>query len=270
MGIMAGTTARLATGKIIEKFSITNDIKKLRIYHPETAKSALPGQFVNIRTSGSNTPLLRRPFSINLVHRKQGWFDILFRVIGRGTVALAQFESGAEVDFIGPLGNSFSFPEKKETAILVAGGLGIAPLEFLGQIFSERNISAHLFWGNQTQAPFVYQENFSQKKIRTSLATDDGSFGFHGNVIQLIEKELSHFSSDKIRVYACGPNPMLRALKNFTRGKNIACEASLETMMACGFGVCMGCNVAKADNAGYFYVCQDGPVFDLKDIRIHG
>ena len=264
------TTIRLATGKILAAFSVTEDIKKIRISHRQTAECALPGQFINIKTSDSLFPLLRRPFSINRTNPAQGWFEILFRVVGAGTNALAQLKIDSDIDFVGPLGNSFSLPNKSQNSVLVAGGLGIAPLEFLAQKLTEEKLSAHLFWGNQSSEAFSYQKQFSRLNLKTFFATDDGSLGFRGNVVTLLERELAALKDENICIYACGPNPMLRALQNFAAAKNLTCQVSLETMMACGFGACMGCNVEKADGSGYFYVCQDGPVFDIKEIRIYG
>ncbi len=270
MSAEADTTIRMTKGNILAKLSITEDIKKIRIQHDEIAARALPGQFINIRTSNSFMPLLRRPFSINQTNPEKGWFDILFRVIGAGTKALLELPEGSEIDFIGPLGNSFSFPEENRTVLLLAGGLGIAPLEFFAQKLSEKNFSVHLFWGNQSKEPFVYQEYFSQLNLQTHFATDDGSLGFQGTIVDLLDRELANFSVDEIQIYGCGPDAMLRALQKMAIEKKINCQISLETMMACGFGACMGCNVAKYDSDGYFYVCKDGPVFDIKDVRIYG
>lgn len=263
--------AHLSTGYLIQKKQIGPNFIKLRIEHYETAQKSLPGQFINIQVADNIIPLLRRPFSINSVNREEGWFEVLFNVIGDGTKILANKEIGAEIDFLGPLGNTFKIPENFEHAVLIAGGLGIAPFEFLSQYLKLKKKHITLFWGNQSQEYFAYFKNFEALVDEYFFATDDGSIGFKGTVAELFLNKIQKSEGESVLIYACGPNPMLKKIQEIVGNKKIACQVSLETKMACGFGVCMGCNIKSAQsNTSYFYVCQDGPVFNIEDIEISG
>lgn len=264
-------THQLTIGTVLENKQIVSDVFKIRIHHPEIAYNAQPGQFVNIRVTNSIVPLLRRPFSFYQVNQNEGWFEILFKVVGTGTECLSRYQVGTEIDFIGPLGNSFSIPPGINHAVLIAGGLGIAPLNFLSQSLLRKNVRNSLFWGNSTESLFAAQQSFLDRFDKYFLSTDDGSKGFHGTVTQLFEKKLEQFENQGVHLFACGPTPMLKKLKEIALSYQMPCQVSLETIMACGIGVCMGCSipVAGADNK-YYYVCKNGPVFKVEEIDLNG
>jgi len=268
-GQEANFNYRIHTGHVLLNEKLTSNIVRIRIANSEIAQSSHPGQFVNVKTSGNLVPLLRRPFSIHRLDEKSGWFELLYQVIGSGTELLAKFDKGDIINFLGPLGNTFSIPDQCDRAILIAGGLGIAPLIFLGQILSSQNMPATLFWGNQSKENICCLSDIEQLGINYFLSTDDGSAGFKGFVTELVLEKKKQMLSGRPHIFACGPNIMLNKIKEISAQLEIPCQFSLETIMACGFGVCLGCNVKSADpQKTYQYVCKDGPVFQSNEINL--
>ncbi len=228
---------------------------------PEIAAEARPGQFVMIRVGPGMDPLLRRPFSICGVQDEL--FFILYRVVGRGTRIMSDTEKGKLLAVLGPLGRGFELPHNGERPLLVAGGMGIAPLLFMaGSTASERYTFLAGF-GSVDQ--IVGADEVGLPGMEISMATDDGSAGHHGRVTQLLEKRLAGLKGNSGMVFACGPMPMLRVVASMTLERNIPCQVSLEAAMACGLGACQGCAVkaASGEDRAYYHVCQDGPVFDV-------
>jgi dihydroorotate dehydrogenase electron transfer subunit len=219
-----------------------------------------PGQFVNIKVDDSGSPLLRRPFSVYRVIRDV--VQIIFNVVGTGTKILSEKRPGEMLDVIGPLGRPFGVKSRYETALLVAGGIGVAPLPLITDaIGGKRNIVT--FLGARTENQVV------RASLRNVLvATDDGSEGFHGTVVDLLRHELSGNRFPGPRIFACGPNAMLKSLNNLAAEYAIPCEVSLESAMACGIGICQGCPVERVgQEKKYSLVCKEGPVFDSQTIR---
>lgn len=259
--------AKISKCRLINKTWLTPNIVRLRIADHYLASNALPGQFVNIKVSENNIPLLRRPFSFHRINPKNGWIEILFKAIGMGTELLARYEIGDEIDLLGPLGNSFHLPGHGDHAILIAGGLGIAPLLFWAEKLVQQKVPISLLYGNKSNDAFCCLPDFEELGISYLLATDDGSAGFAGTVTELFlaKKEIHHQS--RIQIFACGPNPMLQQVKQIAHEFHLPCQVSLETMMACGFGVCLGCVVkSTSPTAPFKYVCKDGPVFNSSEI----
>jgi dihydroorotate dehydrogenase electron transfer subunit len=147
--------------------------------------------------------------------------------------------------------------------------LGIAPLLFLSQELINKNISVVLFWGNRSKDAFAIVPDFESGGIKTYLATDDGSLGFKGTITELFQTQFQALNRSRVEIFACGPNVMLQQLKQISAHANLPCQVSLETMMACGFGACMGCNVSSnLEPDGFKYVCKHGPVFNTGEIEI--
>lgn len=239
---------------------IINDTYLLRVYSPLIAASIKPGQFCNIKVSDSNYPLLRRPFSICEV--EGDYLHFLFDVHGEGTKLLANKRKDDFIDILGPLGNGFELNGNYNLAIIVAGGIGIAPFPYLiQQLPSNKKIFS--FYGSRSKANLI---DYKMKNL--SVSTDDGSAGFKGNVVQLLEKDFYKFGNETIRIFACGPTLMLKAIQDFSIKYNIECQISTECSMACGFGICQGCPIERTDDDGYYLVCKDGPVFDSKKVKI--
>ena len=228
----------------------------LRFKSPEIADSAQPGQFVNILAAEvGEEPLLRRPFSISRV--ENDLIEIIFHAVGIGTNLLSRKKSGDRIDVLGPLGQPFHGNAEYDTALLVAGGIGVAPFPFLTNDLLKRGKHIETFVGYRNAG-----QVFTEHLHNVHIATDDGSVGFHGNVVKLLDSFLVHNNFGKVKIFACGPTIMLKALSELARQKNICCEMSLEGQMACGFGICQGCAVERTEGAApYALVCKEGPAF---------
>ena len=219
----------------------------------------LPGQFVEVRVDNSPTTFLRRPISINFVDRVQNELWLLVAMVGDGTRRLGSLEIGQTLNCVLPLGNAFTIPESlSEKVLLVGGGVGMAPMLFLGAWLSERGFAPTFLLGGRTQKDILEQELF-RKYGRVCITTEDGSEGEKGFVTN--HSVLSeHFD----RIATCGPTPMMKAVAHYAKDQNIECEVSLENMMACGLGACLCC--VEKTTEGNLCVCKDGPVFNMKKL----
>lgn len=244
----------------VEKLiALDNNIFLLKVYCPEIASTIQPGQFLNVKVSETIFPLLRRPFSVCDVEGES--IFLMFNILGEGTKLLARKHVGDKLDILGPLGHGFNLNGNYETAVIVAGGLGAAPFPYLIRKIGESK-KVKCFVGGRASHDVI---QYGMKNIFVS--TDDGSLGFKGNVIELLQNSLNSSEYSKVKIFSCGPNIMLRALKDFAVKNNIDCEASTECAMACGFGICMGCPIESVNNSEkYLLVCKDGPVFNVRDI----
>ena len=252
---------------MIEKYGIVESVEEiqsdvfiLKVKASQIAAEAKPGEFCNIKVSDSTFPLLRRPFSICDVEGDVISFQ--FNIVGEGTKILSQKQKGDIVDMIGPLGVGFDLSGEFENALIIAGGIGAAPFPFLIKKISEnKNIIS--FVGGRSKKDII------EYKLKNIIAsTDDGSEGFHGNVVQLLDSEIHKYDNTNTKIFACGPNPMLRALSEYTIEKGYECEISTESVMACGFGICQGCNVEGTHSDRFLLVCKDGPVFKAEDVKL--
>ncbi len=239
---------------------INSSITKLTFYSPEIANTVLPGQFINIKVDETTVPLLRRPFSVYYVHENS--VEIVFGILGMGTKKLTHKKVGDMLDVLGPLGKPFNVKGDEEIAILIGGGLGVASLPLLHKHLIQKGKKVITFLGARTKELLLTSY---LNDVRT--ATDDGSSGYHGTVIELLKLFLHENKNKNLKIYGCGPTPMLAALSNLVEEYDIRCEISLETSMACGFGICQGCAVSfKNKNLGFALSCKDGPVFDSNEI----
>jgi len=242
---------------------------------PSLAKKAAPGQFVNIKLSDDYEPLLRRPFSI---HRVTGYglgvtgIEILYEIVGRGTEALSQKKPGEPLDIIGPLGNGFNYRipyPASRIPILVAGGIGVAPLLFLAEKLKTYNLKlTTVLIGASTKSQILCAKEFKELGFDVKIATDDGSQGFKGKVTDLLRQILlknpMNSKQPKNSIYACGPKPMLAEISRISRQCKIPAQISLEEHLACGIGACLGCVINTV--GGYQRVCKEGPVFNAEEI----
>lgn len=247
--------------KVIEKEILTDQIILLTFESELLSKNAQPGQFVNVRVCDTCYPYLRRPFSFCDVDGDT--FKLMFSVLGQGTKLLAKANLGDKFDIIGPLGNGFNFDDDFDTAILVGGGLGVAPFPFVTKYLKKKK-NIYTYIGART---INYVITYGMQNFQ--IATDDGSLGFKGDVVSLLENDLARNKiQGKTKIFACGPTPMLRALKTLCENYDINCEVSTEESMACGFGICQGCPIETTDSEAYKLVCKDGPVFNIKEIKL--
>lgn len=238
---------------------------------PARYLSAMPGQFVMLKAEQKGT-LLRRPFSIHDVTSRDGKtvVELLYKVVGPNTRVYGAMKEGEVLSMLGPLGNRFTEPAAGETTFLAGGGIGIAPMLLLARhiVAAGGNPSDHtVFIGGRTQGDVLAEEAFAALGFPVVVTTDDGSAGETGRITAPMARLLGEKSPAK--VYACGPHPMLVGVAELMKGHPALCELSLEIIMACGMGACMGCVVdASGADEPYKHVCIDGPVFDARSIKV--
>ncbi|MEE9169451.1 MAG: dihydroorotate dehydrogenase electron transfer subunit [bacterium] len=256
----------LCEAAVIDIKWLNDSYYTLRFHSPEMALRSSPGQFVNLKLSNVKDLLLRRPMSIYRCGKKEGWLEFLLKIVGRGTRTFSHVQPGDEFGLLGPLGRGFDFDDVND-AILVGGGIGIAPLVFLAEEMYARNVNVRFVQGFVSQSEMCCAEELTPFVEELQIATDDGSYGFHGDVVGLL-RELIRGKADLTgaEIFACGPNVMMRSLAELCVQENMKAQFSVEAHMACGFGVCVGCPVPLHDRSGYYLACTDGPVFRLGDI----
>jgi dihydroorotate dehydrogenase electron transfer subunit len=197
----------------------------------------------------------------------------LYQVVGRGTTILSRLNPGEELDLLGPLGNGFSLIPDMEEAILIAGGIGVAPFLELSRMIRRKFSDARLltFIGGKTATDIFTVEDISQLGVEVRIVTEDGGMGAKGMVTEALDQYLSVPSEKKRQIFACGPWGMIQRITQLSSIHGIHCQLSLDRAMACGVGVCRGCVVSVKDPdapGGFRYqtVCQDGPVFEAKTL----
>ena len=247
--------------RVVGREDITSDIFRLTLFAPEIARESSPGQFIHLLCGEDQSFILRRPFSIHRIGGSET-IDVLVRVVGKGSQWLARREPKDQIDAIGPLGRGFDFSGDIRRAVLVAGGIGIAPMVFLAKKLFDHKIRTSAVIGAAGRTELLDVMDLKRMTRRVSVATDDGSQGHHGLVTDIVGPEIKQ--SDPQIVYACGPQPMLRTVANIASRYGVSCQVSLEAIMACGIGACAGCAVESAD--GFLNVCSDGPVFTTNDL----
>ena len=217
----------------------------------------LPGQFIEVRVDGSSTTFLRRPISINFIDRKQNELWLLVATVGDGTHKLAELKEGDQLNCLLPLGNGFTPVHEGEKVLLVGGGVGVAPLLYMGAQMQQMGMEPTFLLGARTAKDLLLLDMFNRFG-RVFVTTEDGSQGEKGFVTN--HSILSDERFD--RISTCGPTPMMKAVARYARSKGIDCEASLENLMACGLGACLCC--VEKTTEGNLCVCKDGPVFNIK------
>lgn len=229
----------------------------LKLTQPSPLPDMLPGQFAELRVDNSPNTFLRRPISINYIDKQQNEVWFLIQVIGDGTRQLAQANSGDIINVILPLGNSFSMPEKaSEKVLLVGGGVGTAPMLYLGEQLALNGWKPSFLLGARSRKDLLQLDLFA-KYGDVYTTTEDGSYGEKGYVTQHSILNKVNFS----HIYTCGPKPMMMAVAGYAKTKGITCEVSLENTMACGIGACLCC--VENTTEGHLCVCKDGPIFNI-------
>jgi len=247
-----------------ENIKINSTTAVLAFKSDKIAPLIKPGQFVNIKVNSSLAPLLRRPLSVHRVENDR--FEVMVKVVGSGTELLYNAQPGTSIQVLGPLGNSFNYRRGDfDTAILVSGGVGVAPMTILDEHLRQTGKDVFNYVGGRSSADII-----ARKLSNLRIATDDGSQGFKGTVLALLENDFAQFSEKQVRIFSCGPNKMLEALANFSIEKNIPCDVSLESVMGCGIGICYGCPVhvknEQDEQVKHKLLCQHGPVLDAKEV----
>lgn len=248
--------------RVVENRTLNSEYFELILTHDDPLPEVLPGQFAEVRVDHSPGTFLRRPISVYDVDYQENRLHFLIQIVGKGTFQLSLLPPGEVLNIIYPLGNSFD-TEGVERALLIGGGVGIAPLLFLGHRLHEQGKEPEFLLGFRSEALFVDFTSF-EKYGKLWLTTDDGSAGEKGVVTDhsLLQQEL-----DVDRIYTCGPEVMMKAVSHLAARHGVNAQASLENTMACGFGACLCC--VQKTVKGNKMVCIDGPVFNTNELIWH-
>ena len=257
-------------GEVLENYEIASGYFKLTFDSAELAEKTKPGQFVMMKVHEDYDPLLRRPMGIYKVLNYQGssCVEILYQVAGKGTKRISKMKKNNKIDILGPFGNGFNISGQIKEAVFVAGGVGVAPLVMLAEQMVKENprLNTYLFIGGRSKNDILCLDDFKSLNTKITIATEDGSFGTQGLVLNPLKKFI--LNQKNAFFFACGPYGMLKEIASLTCENNSYCQVSLDRRMACGFGVCLGCviKVHAKKNGTYKNVCTDGPVFDASEI----
>ena len=247
--------------RVESQVQLADGVYSMELLAPEIASTARAGQFISVYTK-DKSKLLPRPISLCGIDRERGILRIVYRVAGAGTAEFSAYRAGDSVEIMGPLGNGFTLKDKK--AILIGGGIGVPPmLELMKELSCERTAVL----GYRDQQLFLKDEFEACGPV--CVATEDGSAGTKGNVLDAIREQ----GVEGEIIYACGPTPMLRAVKAYAQETGIECYISLEERMACGIGACLACVCQSKDVDSHSHVhnkriCKDGPVFAAEEVEI--
>jgi dihydroorotate dehydrogenase electron transfer subunit len=269
------TERRFFPSQVVENNEVAPNYSLLRVDGCLSLGDARPGQFAMLRGEWGRDPILPRAYSILSVDGDEARF--LVRHVGRGSRLLGQAQPGARLTVLGPLGNSFPPPAANVHDLLVAGGCGLPPLHMAA--LEAKRAGAEVLLGARCAEELigVLLDQVRGRDVPLHLITEDGSSGRRGLVTELLEERLARVASTgEARIMACGPIPMLRAVREVARRRGVSCYLSLEAEMACGLGACLGCAVERrqqkdidvppGSNPDYVHVCADGPVFDAEEI----
>jgi dihydroorotate dehydrogenase electron transfer subunit len=264
--------------QIVDNYIIARDTMCLRVAVPMAMCASLPGQFFMLRDVRGTDPLIGRAFALYDCNTQEGWIEIVYLVKGKLTTSIATLRAGDEVGLVGPLGNSFD-DSSTDHLIIVVGGIGQTPMVCLTreatgkQQFGSRNCGyakrVSLCYGVRTREYLAGVDSFENAGAQVHIATEDGSIGPPQRVtavlLQLLDKEAD---LSQVRIVCCGPEPMMEAVSQIAIDRNVHCQVSLETPMACGIGICFTC-VAKVgceSDWDYKRTCVEGPVFEASDV----
>ena len=242
--------------EIVKHEDVGSQVRRL-VLQGETG--AMPGQFVQVTVGDTHDPYLPRPISVHDCDKNS--LTLLYRQAGRGTSLLGSKKIGDILNIVGPLGNGF--PQAKGPAVVVAGGIGAAPLYFLLRTLQKAGQKVFFFYGAKTKSELVLQHNYRALVTEFTVATDDGSDGHHGFVTDIARKTIATHNCD---IYACGPEGMLRQVAGIAKEYKRNCHVSMEARMACGVGACLGCVISVGKEGQYQRVCVDGPVFAGEEV----
>ena len=262
---------------VISNTEVAPGYFRMRLSAPAWISRSIPGQFVMVKVRDSIDPLLRRPFglfdigSVDSVYPgddKREYFELLYRVVGKGTNVMAELHHGDHLDILGPLGKGFDMGSLGSEKILVGGGVGLAPLYYLAKELA-KDSPVRLFAGGRGRDDIICITEFERLGIETYVSTDDGTLGEEGLVTDVLERYLADSRGEK-SIFACGPIPMLKVVARIAEMSGVPCQVSLEAYMACGVGACLGCVIKgrnhSEESPDYRCVCKEGPVFDSKDL----
>ena len=252
---------------VVENRQYPHENFVLAVRAPEIARTVLPGQFVMVAIADRGTaptPLLKRALAVYSVHPEDGRPSIvtfLVKIVGEGTRRLNSVRAGEYLDLVGPLGNGFDLNRGKgKINLLVVGGTGIASVYLLAEKWYRGGEEVHLVYGGRSADHLIGLDDFKRLGLPVFVTTEDGSLGHRGLVTQGFQEYSSKFPKEHINICTCGPNAMMEAVTTVAKTQGIPCQISVESKMACGFGVCLGCTVKTLNS--YRLACTHGPVFD--------
>lgn len=260
------------TAKVLANILVAPGYCNMALQCKKSFAAAQPGQFVMLAVGTAAAPLLRRPFSIHRMVPEASdsvILEILYKVVGEGTDAMAHMPVGAMVDILGPLGKGFTIRKSYRRIYLAAGGIGAAPMAFLLETLRQEpgRYQCQVFLGGRSRGDLLCRETFERLADKVDYTTDDGSEGAQCFLTSPLEEETRRRPPDAIM--ACGPMDMLRCVAGIADRLDVACQISIESTMACGMGACLGCAVRAAGDEGrYHHVCKDGPVFDAHLLQL--
>jgi len=253
---------------IVSNCPIASGIFRMVLDAPEIAAGVQPGQFVHLRLPALEGHILRRPISVFNADPSAGTVELVYQAVGEGTAHMAALGLGSPLGVLGPAGRGWRPPATCAKALLVGGGVGMAPLFMLAKRLTAAGIDTHFVVGAQSAAQLIYSQDWDGEldMERLHAATDDGSAGYHGFSTDVAAEFLAAGGFDYIAT--CGPEPMQRKVAALAAGHGVFCEVSLERRMACGVGACLSC-VADTKQ-GKQRTCKDGPVFNAEQIEWKG
>lgn len=267
------------TAMILSNMEVSPGYWRMRLTAPPEFAAAAPGQFVMVRVSGAIDPLLRRPFGIfdfgcytpaQSGAVPQPFFEMLYRVVGKGTALLATLHESDLLDILGPLGRGFNLADPAEEKLIVGGGVGLAPLYLLAKELVGQS-KVRLFAGGRTRDDILCITEFERLGVECYTATEDGSLGECGLVTEALLRRLDQLKGAAATMYACGPHGMLNAVAGIAAERGMPCQVSLEGYMACGVGACLGCVAPgrnhSAETPDFRCVCTEGPVFEAGELK---
>ena len=267
------------TSMILSNSEISPGYWRIRLTAPQEFGTATPGQFIMVRINDAIDPLLRRPFAIFDIGTytpaqsgavPQVYFEMLYKVVGKGTQKLSSLHETDLVDILGPLGTGFDLGDADEEKLLVGGGIGLAPLYVLAKELVARKAKVRLFAGGRTKDDILCTTEFERLGVECYTATEDGSLGAQGYVTVALNRHLDALKG-KATLYACGPDAMLHAVAKIAADRALPCQVSLEGYMACGVGACLGCVTPGKNHSpqtpDYRCVCAEGPVFESSELK---
>ncbi|RMF94075.1 MAG: dihydroorotate dehydrogenase electron transfer subunit [Candidatus Schekmanbacteria bacterium] len=262
--------------KIISNKKISTDIYILSLEYRRNQKAPQPGQFFMIAIPDHPELVLRRPFSVCDYDGKK--MDICYKIVGKGTSALSVLKKGTHIDILGPFGNEFKLPENKKNIILIAGGIGAAPFLFLSKQIRKKYFgnkgTITLLYGGKSSSDLPLKKSFGKIIDKIIVSTEDGSEGYKGFITEILIKEINKLKEEEKTdtiIFASGPQAMLKEVDKIVLKNDINCQLTAESVMGCGYGVCLGCILEKKDAdkeaKKHTLVCTDGPVFNSGEIK---
>ena len=255
-------------GQILANDFIAPGVCVMEIVAPQICAAARPGQFVHVRMAVGAVQLLRMPFCVYDCNPEIGSIEICYQVVGEGTQQLSTLSIGEKMDVLGPVGNGWAIPKDSKRAMIIAGGLGAAPLNMLARQLSANGVKVDVVLGGPTSERLVCRERLEKSALANGgklfISTDDGTEGLHGFCTQISDELLGQPGHDYDCVFVCGPGPMERNACRVPVEQGLSCQVSFEKLMACGIGACLSCIVETT--SGRKRCCVDGPVFNASEV----